>query len=229
MVKLTIVGRISDGLPISQQGPDHINQVVDDDIITNFRKHAELLLHEISIAALPPSSATIFIHPHCFYYMVRNGICFITLCEESYPRKLAFHYLQDLQKEFGDKIHDHHPELVNQITKPYSFVKFDNIIRNVRRQYVDTRTQANLSKLLSCNHTQEFEDVHTEQMSLVIERRRRSDIMMRMMTAHKSTSPVWGSKTLEVIAVKWTPITIIFVVVFVLLWSILLRARDRMY
>ncbi|KAJ0558894.1 putative Longin domain-containing protein [Helianthus annuus] len=35
--------------------------------------------------------------------MVRNGVCFITLCDVSYPRKLAFHYLQDLQKEF-DKV-----------------------------------------------------------------------------------------------------------------------------
>lgn len=52
--------------------------------------------------------------------MVRNGVCFITLCDVSYPRKLAFHYLQDLQKEF-DKFD---PQLINQIIKPYTFVKF---------------------------------------------------------------------------------------------------------
>ncbi|CAI9270301.1 unnamed protein product [Lactuca saligna] len=71
----------------------------------------------------------------------------------------------------------------------------DNIICNIRRQYTDTRTQANLWKLKS-NHKQELH-VHTEQMSLVVEWRRRSDMLERMMKAHKSAFPVWGFETLE--------------------------------
>ncbi|KAD5961233.1 hypothetical protein E3N88_12706 [Mikania micrantha] len=189
MVKLTIVGRMHDGLPISQGRPVYDEE--DDTIV--FKKHAEFLLHEISMAALPPSTTTIFLHHHCFNYMVRNGICFITLCDVSYPRKLAFHYLQDLQKEF-DKID---PEQVNKITKPYSFVKFDNVICNIIRQYMDTRTQANLSKLKADIHNKQEQDVHIEEMYVIIERRRRSDLLERMMKAHKSTSPIWDSKTLE--------------------------------
>ncbi|XP_023748083.1 25.3 kDa vesicle transport protein isoform X2 [Lactuca sativa] len=209
MVKLTVVGRVNDGLPISQ-GPLY----EEDGDNTIYKQHAEFLLHEISMAALPPSATTILLpHHHCFNYVVKNGVCFITLCDALYPRKLAFHYLQDLQKEF-DKID---LSLVKQITKPYSFIKFNNIICNIRRQYIDTRTQANLSKL-KANHKQELH-VHTEQMSLVVEWRRRSDMLERMMKAHKSAFPVWGSESLEVIAVKWTPITIIFIVSFVLLWS----------
>ncbi|KAI3749041.1 hypothetical protein L6452_12574 [Arctium lappa] len=211
MVKLTIIGRLNDGLPISQ-GP--IYAAEDDDVTTIYKQHAELLLHEISTAALPPSATTILLHRHCFNYMVRNGICFITLCEASYPRRLAFYYLQDLQKEF-DKVD---PEFVQHVTEPYSFVKFDNVICNIRRQYIDTRTQANLSKL-NANHKQEL-DVHTEQMSIVFERKRKSDLLERMMRAHKSTSPVWGSNTLQVIAVKWIPIAIIFIVVFILVTSL---------
>ncbi|KAL8210869.1 hypothetical protein R6Q57_005306 [Mikania cordata] len=94
----------------------------------------------------------------------------------------------------------------------------NNVICNIIRQYMDTRTQANLSKL-KADHNKQEQDVHTEEMYVIIERRRRSDLLERMMKAHKSTSPIWDSKTLEVIAAKWTPITIIFVVAFVLLWS----------
>ncbi|KAJ9539653.1 hypothetical protein OSB04_026159 [Centaurea solstitialis] len=209
MVKLTIIGRLNDGLPISQ-GPIYGS---DDDVTTIYKQNAEFLLHEISTAALPPSATTILHRRHCYNYMVKNGICFITLCDASYPTKLAFHYLQDLQKEF-DKVD---PEFVEQLIEPYSFVKFDNVIGNIRRQYIDTRTQANLSKL-NANHKQEL-DVHIEQMSVVFERRRKSDLLERMMRAHKSTSPVWGSNTLQVIAVKWIPIAIIFIVGFVLLTS----------
>ncbi|XP_071734283.1 25.3 kDa vesicle transport protein SEC22-1 [Rutidosis leptorrhynchoides] len=208
MVKLTLVARMNDGLPISQ-GP-----IDDRDQDYNLKKHAEFLIHEIFMASLPPSATTIFLHPRCcFNYTVKNGICFITLCDVSYPRKLAFHYLEDLQKEF-EKFDQ---QLVNQITQPYTFLKFDNVIRKISRQYIDTRTQANLSKL-NANHKQEL-DIITEQMATVVERRRRSDIMDRMMKAHKSNSPVWGSKTLEVIAVKWTPITVIIVLTVLLLWS----------
>jgi vesicle transport protein SEC22 len=47
----------------------------------------------------------------------------MTLCDSSYPRKLAFHYLQDLQKEF-ERLDN---SLVEKITRPYSFVKFGNL------------------------------------------------------------------------------------------------------
>ena len=53
-------------------------------------------------------------------YLVENGIAFITLSDSSYPRKLVFHYLQDLQKEFQK----FDSNLIQKITRPYSFVGF---------------------------------------------------------------------------------------------------------
>lgn len=149
---------------------------------------------------------------------MENGIgCFITLCDSSYPRKLAFHYLQDLQKEFQK----FDISLIDKITRPYSFVKFGNahnclkllgcslilkgvryiifiaysfnipvgffffpfkspisnvfaesIIGNIRKQYVDTRTQANLSKL-NANRGQDL-DIVIEHMYQIVERKRQS-------------------------------------------------------
>lgn len=64
MVKLTIIGRMLDELPISQ-GPIY----KDDDNNIIYKKHAEFLLHEISMDALPPSAATIFLHNQCFKYV----------------------------------------------------------------------------------------------------------------------------------------------------------------
>jgi vesicle transport protein SEC22 len=31
-----------------------------------------------------------------FYYMARDNLCFLTLCEEAYPKRLAFLYLDDI-------------------------------------------------------------------------------------------------------------------------------------
>jgi vesicle transport protein SEC22 len=47
-----------------------------------------------------------------FYYMQRDNLCFLTLCEESYPKRMAFLYLeeiadlvlQELINEFGANV-----------------------------------------------------------------------------------------------------------------------------
>lgn len=47
-----------------------------------------------------------------FYYMARDNLCFLTLCEESYPKRLAFLYLdeiadlilQELLQEYGTNV-----------------------------------------------------------------------------------------------------------------------------
>ncbi|KAH0702680.1 hypothetical protein KY290_017989 [Solanum tuberosum] len=217
MVKVTIIGRVSDGMPLAQ-GPRLHEE--NNDVLTTYKKQAEFILKEISLHALPSSKMTILVDHHCFNYMVENGICYLTICESSYPRKLAFHYLQDLQQEF-ERLDS---SLVDRITKPYTFIKLDTIIGNIRKQYVDTRTQANLSKLNA--HRQKELDIATEELSLIKERRRRVEMMERMMEAHISTSPVWESKRLEIIALKWTPITILLVVASVLLWTGLILQDD---
>lgn len=195
----------------------------------------------------------------------------MTLCDSSYPRKLAFHYLQDLQKEF-ERLDN---SLVEKITRPYSFVKFgnlcnptllvwcyicmenwwlvflvcteiacyyagislfllsnlysnwlaDGVIGSIRKQYIDTRTQANLSKL-NANRKKDLEII-TEHISEILQRKRNSgklflfyvtliinhvykknlmysalqlsEISERLpATTPRTASPVWGSPLLEV-------------------------------
>ncbi|XVE58551.1 hypothetical protein DITRI_Ditri04bG0178400 [Diplodiscus trichospermus] len=217
MVKLTIVGRVNDGLPLAQ-GARYMVDEENHNLSSNYKQQAEFILQEISRGALPLSRMTIRVDHHSFNYLVVNRICFITLCDSSYPRKLAFHYLQDLKKEF-DKF-DH--SLIEKITRPYSFIRFDGIIANIRKQYIDTRTQANLSKL-NANRRQGL-DITTENMSDIIERRRISEISETPATPQ--ASPVWSSPQLEAIALIWTPITIIAIVAAIVLWVSLTFTDD---
>ncbi|KAF5457824.1 hypothetical protein F2P56_021901 [Juglans regia] len=222
MVKLTIVGRVRDGLPLAQ-GPRYLGINTDhgqeNDNFSCYKQQAELLLRGISRGdQLAPSKMTIRLdHGHCFNYLVENGIFFITLCDSSYPRKLAFHYLQDLHQEF-EKFDN---SLIEKITRPYSFVKFDSIIGNIRKRYIDTRTQANLSKL-SANRKQDL-DIVTKHVSEILEcSRQNSDQIperILIMGTPPTPSSIWGSPRLQVLALKWTPITIIVVVAVVLLWA----------
>ncbi|KAH1075447.1 hypothetical protein J1N35_027775 [Gossypium stocksii] len=223
MVKLTIVGRLKDGLPLAQEAR-YMNKetTTSHNLSSNYKQQAEFLLNEISKGALPLPSMTIRVDHHSFNYLVVNGICFITLCDSSYPRKLAFNYLQDLQKEF-DKFDN---GLIHKITEPYSFVKFDSIISSIRKQYIDTRTQTNLSKL-NANRHREL-DIVTGNMSDIVERRRNSEILETPAANNtpQSSSLLWGSPRLEAIALIWTPIAIITVIAWILLWVSLVFTDD---
>ncbi|KAF3663351.1 hypothetical protein FXO37_12017 [Capsicum annuum] len=209
MVKVTIIGRVSDGMPLAQ-GPRHVVHE-ENDVLTTYKQQAEFILKEISLKALPSSKMTILVDHHCFNYMVENGICYLTLCESSYPRKLAFHYLQDLQQELERLDRN----LTDRIRKPYTFIKLDTIIGNIRKQYVDTRTQANLSKLNA--RCQKDLNIGTEELSLITERRRR--------VANKQEALILPLG-IQIIALKWTPITILLVVASVLLWTGLVLQDD---
>jgi vesicle transport protein SEC22 len=62
-----------------------------------------------------------------FYYMARDNLCFLTLCEQSYPKRLAFGYLeqvadalmQEMIRDFGN----HWRQAVDQAARPFAFIK----------------------------------------------------------------------------------------------------------
>jgi vesicle transport protein SEC22 len=62
-----------------------------------------------------------------FYYMARDNLCFLTLCEQSYPKRLAFLYLeqvadaitQEMIKDFGGNWR----QAVDQAARPFAFIK----------------------------------------------------------------------------------------------------------
>lgn len=53
-------------------------------------------------------------------YLIEKGVCYLVLCEGSFPKKLAFAYLEDLQAEF----HEQHGKRVPTVSRPYSFIEF---------------------------------------------------------------------------------------------------------
>lgn len=65
MVKLTLVGRVKDGLPLAE-GPTYMNQ--ENDNLSTYKQQGEFILKEISRGALSTSKMTIFLNSYCFKY-----------------------------------------------------------------------------------------------------------------------------------------------------------------
>ena len=69
-----------------------------------------LNVHYFSVAALTT----------LFSYIIEGRVCYLTLCDRSYPKKLAFQYLEDLKNEF-EKVNGNQIETA---ARPYAFIKF---------------------------------------------------------------------------------------------------------
>lgn len=78
------------------------------------------------------------------HYLISNNIVYFVICEKSYPRKLAFSYLQEIAQEF---FQSHGADALRQTTRPYAFVSFDNYMQKTKKLYQDERAQTNLDKL----------------------------------------------------------------------------------
>ena len=58
--------------------------------------------------------------PYYLHYLIEGGVCYLTLCERGYPKKLAYQYLEELQREFDTQ----NRGSVETVARPYAFIKF---------------------------------------------------------------------------------------------------------
>ncbi|CAN0198565.1 unnamed protein product, partial [Hapterophycus canaliculatus] len=63
--------------------------------------------------------------------MIEQGICYLTLAEKGYPKRLAFLYLEEIHQEFvGELRQDYGEDWRNKVetaARPYAFIKFDKV------------------------------------------------------------------------------------------------------
>jgi Regulated-SNARE-like domain len=55
-----------------------------------------------------------------YSYLISDNVVFLTIADKSYPRKLAFSYLDELSKEFSSS----YGAKVEATRKPYAFLGF---------------------------------------------------------------------------------------------------------
>ena len=80
-----------------------------------------------------------------YSYLIQDQLCFLTICDRSYPRKLAFTYLSDLATEFTTTYSP--SQYLSPNCRPYAFVEFDTFMQRTKKTYQDSRASQNLDKL----------------------------------------------------------------------------------
>jgi len=217
MVKLTLLARQTDGLPLAE-GLD-TDKSVD---LEYYKQQAKQLFKKLSQGPPPPSRMTMESGPFCFHYIIEAGVCYLTLSDRGYPKKLAFQYLEELSREF----YAQHAASIETVARPYAFIKFDTVIQRTRKQYLDTRTQRNITRL--SEDLVEVQSIMTRNIQDVLAQGERLDHMAQMSNTLTSESRRYASRAKDLsrqaLIRKYAPWAIIAAAVL-----LVLLVRWRMY
>lgn len=212
MVKLTMIARVTDGLPLAE-GLDDGREQRD---LEFYKQQAKSLFKKLSHGQHEPSRMSIETGPFIFHYIIEARVCYLTMCDRSYPKKLAFQYLEELKNEF-EKLYQ---SQVETVARPYAFIKFDTFIQKTRKLYLDTRTQRNLAKLN--DDLYEVQQIMTRNVQEVLGVGEKLDQVSQMSSRLSSESRRYADKAKDLsrqaFIKKWAPVAIVLGVVFVLLW-----------
>lgn len=132
-LKLTMIGRANDGLPLAAS-------VQSEEQRTNeYQTQGKLFFKKLRNNS-PPEGTLETKNNMVFHYIIRNGVCYLCLCDKSFPKKIVFSYLDDLNSEFFVQ----YGARIDSITRPYAFIEFDSYIQKAKRSYSDQRNSRNV-------------------------------------------------------------------------------------
>ncbi|CAL5225171.1 g7952 [Coccomyxa viridis] len=212
MVQLTLISRVHDALMLAED----LDNEKDKELV-NYKDQAKTLFKKMSEERSHNSRMSVDAGHFVFHYMIEADVCYLTLTEAKYPKKLAYQYLDELHSEFMNLFRTQ----IQSAQRPYAFVKFDTFISKTKKLYMDTRTQRNMAKL-----SEDISEVHsimTRNIADVLGQGERLDKMSQMSAALTSQSKQYASKARDLhrqaLIRKYMPIGVIALIFLFVLWA----------
>ncbi|XP_056277035.1 vesicle-trafficking protein SEC22b-A [Pseudoliparis swirei] len=138
MTSLTIITRLTDGLPLAASIQEDEKSGRD---LQHYQSQAKQLCRKLN--AQSPDRCTLEAGDMNFHYLIAQGVCYLFLCEASFPKKMAFAYLGELHNEF----YEQYGKKVATVTRPYSFIEFDTYIQKTKKSFIDGRARRNFGSI----------------------------------------------------------------------------------
>lgn len=159
--------------------------------------------------------------PFCFHYLMQSNLVYLTLTESSYPKRLAFLYLDEVADAFLEYLTstygDQYFRQVETTARPFAFIQADPIIQRKQREFIDPKSNANSNKL-----NQDLSDIHSimkQNINQVLDRGEKlehvSQISSNLMSESKKFK--WGAKKLNWWAKVYTYLPVAMIVFFLII------------
>eukprot|EP00013_Stygamoeba_regulata_P015595 CAMPEP_0177673182 /NCGR_PEP_ID=MMETSP0447-20121125/25789_1 /TAXON_ID=0 /ORGANISM="Stygamoeba regulata, Strain BSH-02190019" /LENGTH=215 /DNA_ID=CAMNT_0019181001 /DNA_START=73 /DNA_END=720 /DNA_ORIENTATION=+ len=180
MAVYTTITRLSDSLPLcaSTDTTDQTHQ------LAKAKRSSEQLLQRLT--ARSPSEMHVECAPYFFLYSIKGDVCYLTIFEQDYPKKLGWSFLTEISQEFDIR----NSSDVARAVRPYHFIKFDTFIQRTRKQYADARSSENMDRV-----SDDLGEIHqhlTDTIGNLLERGEKLDSV-----AEKGESLLRGSARFE--------------------------------
>lgn len=186
-----------------------------------FKNQAKQILKKLN----PRSAAKMSIEtsPFVFHYLIDNSICYLTLTDKSYPKRLAFLFLEEIAKDFIAELTEEHGNdwlhAVETVGRQYAFIKFDRVIQRKRREYSDPNSSANMKKLN--DDLASIHNIMRKTIDDVLDRGNKLDEVSEMSKnlASESKRYKWGAKKLTAMAIykQYAPLAVIALLAIIVL------------
>lgn len=85
--------------------------------------------------------------PFIFHYLISEGVCYLCLTRKTYPKQLAFKYLDEVAEAFVEELGHDWKSAVETAARPYAFIKFDKTLQRKRREFSDPTDRQNQAKI----------------------------------------------------------------------------------
>ncbi|KAL5488335.1 SEC22 [Sanghuangporus weigelae] len=214
MVRSTTIVRASDALPLAATVDDEQTEQE----LQEHKQQAKLIFRRITPNSEPLCS--IESGPYTLHYMIADNVVYLTIADKSYPRKLAFSYLDELSKEFQNS----YGAKVEGARKPYAFVGFDTFMSKTARLYQDTRTASAAGSHLDRlnDDLQDVTRIMTKNMEELLWRGDSLDRMSHLSTSLRTESEKYrkAARNINLYAMlrQYAPIGAIVLVLIVFIW-----------
>ncbi|KAJ3053043.1 SNAP receptor [Rhizophlyctis rosea] len=137
MIRFTLIARTGDGLPLVAT----MESQKEEDVIARHKKLSKGIIATLSPeyrGVAMPAECTVTADEFSFHYMTSSGVVFLVLCDKSYPRLLAFSYLNEVTRGFFDELKATSTP-IHSVHRPYSFIRFEPSLQSIKKRYINTR------------------------------------------------------------------------------------------
>ncbi|ODV92677.1 hypothetical protein CANCADRAFT_90665 [Tortispora caseinolytica NRRL Y-17796] len=216
MVKSTAIARLHDGLPLA-------TSVDDSDVekeLASTKQQVKAIIRKVNDKSEP--KASIESGNYSIHYIITDNVVYLCICDKSYPRKLAFSYLDEIQKEFSST---YGSEISKPGLRPYAFVQFDSFIQQTRKLYQDSRATQNLDKLNT--ELQDVTRIMTKNIEDLLYRGDNLDRMSHMSSSLRDESKKYRRAAVrinfEALLRQYAPISMLALMFVFFIWYFFLR------
>ncbi|KAK3359001.1 Longin-like domain-containing protein [Lasiosphaeria hispida] len=137
MIRSTQIARL-DGLMLCASVDDEQTEAA----LSEVKSQVKLILRRLSRNS--ETQASIESGAYTLHYLIAADVVYVAITDRTYPRKLAFTYLSDLEAEFSTT---YSQQILSPVLRPYAFMEFDTFIQRTKATYSDARATQNLDKL----------------------------------------------------------------------------------